>query len=483
MAFGARACSIAVFDPESAELVFEAATGAAGASVVGMRLSVKRGIAGYVVASGQAIAVHDVERDPRFDRETAEATGYLPRSILAVPIETTDEVSGVIEVLDWSDERVGEEGLELAGKFARQAGLALQQAELFSNMGRMVLLAAGQASKSEDPDLARSLRTASPSASTAPPPSSPTSPRASGSLAELGSVERRAALALLEEFAAYAAPSSAQTMRPAWAAAFDRGRLGDAHPLRTEGAITRQWAFGDGLGAGVKVAIVDSGIEDGHPMVGKVAGAVAVELDPDDFDGDGLKFVEGPHEDLYGHGTACAGIIHTIAPEAELYSVRVLGAELTGRASVFAAGLRWAIEHDMDIVNLSLSTSRGEWYGTFHELVDLAYFRRCVVVSAMNNLRMPTFPSEFASVVSVAAHSGTNPERFDYNPDGPAEFGAPGIDVEVAWSGGGTLEVTGNSFAAPHIAGMVARIMGQHPDATPFQVKTILHALADNARR
>ena len=120
-------------------------------------------------------------------------------------------------------------------------------------------------------------------------------------------------------------------MRPAWAAAFDRGRLGDAHPLRTEGAITREWAFGDGLGAGVKVGIVDSGIEDGHPMVGKIAGAVAIELDPDDLDGDGLKFVEGPHEDLYGHGTACAGIVRTIAPEAELYSVRVLGAELTGR--------------------------------------------------------------------------------------------------------------------------------------------------------
>ena len=271
-------------------------------------------------------------------------------------------------------------------------------------------------------------------------------------------------------------------MRPAWAAAFDRGRLGDAHPVMPGGAITREWAFGDGRGAGAKVAIVDSGIEAGHPMVGRVAGAVAVELDPGD-EGDGLRFVEGPHDDLYGHGTACAGIIHALAPDAELYSVRVLGVELTGRASVFAAGLRWAIEHGMNVVNLSLSTSRGEWYGTFHELADLAYFRRCVVVSAMNNLRMATFPSEFASVVSVAAHSGTNPERFDYNPDGPAEFGAPGIDVEVAWSGGGTLEVTGNSFAAPHIAGMVARIISQHPQATPFQVKTILHALADNARR
>ena len=203
VAFGARACSIAVFDPETAELVFEAATGTAGASVVGMRLSVKRGIAGYVVASGQAIAVHDVERDPRFDRETAEATGYLPKSILAVPIETTDEVSGVMEVLDWSDEKVGEEGLELAAKFARQAGLALQQAELFSNMGRMVLLAAGQASKSEDPEIARSLRLA------ADRVDGPTAELADiaacfREIAELGSVERRAALAILEEFAAYA---------------------------------------------------------------------------------------------------------------------------------------------------------------------------------------------------------------------------------------------------------------------------------------
>lgn len=270
-------------------------------------------------------------------------------------------------------------------------------------------------------------------------------------------------------------------MRPAWASAFDRGRLGEAHPLATEGAISRAWGFGDASGRGVRVAIVDSGVEATHPMVREIAGAVAVEIDPDDHDA--IRFVEGSHEDLYGHGTACAGIVRSLAPEAEIYSVRVLGAELTGRASVFAAGLKWAIEHDMDVVNLSLSTSRGEWYGTFHELADLAYFRRCVLVSAMNNLRMPTFPSEFASVVSVAAHSGTNPERFDYNPDGPAEFGAPGIDVEVAWSGGGTLEVTGNSFAAPHITGMVARIIGQHPEATPFQVKTILHALADNARR
>jgi GAF domain-containing protein len=129
--------------------------------------------------------------------------GYIPRSILAVPIETTDGVSGVIEVLDWSDERVGEEGLELAGVFARQAGLALQQAELFGNLGRMILLAAGQAAKSENPDLTRSLRTV------ADRVDGPTGELAEiaacfSEIASLGVVERRAALALLDDFTTYA---------------------------------------------------------------------------------------------------------------------------------------------------------------------------------------------------------------------------------------------------------------------------------------
>ncbi len=61
--------------------------------------------------------------------------------------------------------------------------------------------------------------------------------------------------------------------------------------------------------------------------------------------------------DVSGHGTACAGIIHSIAPEAEIYSVRVLGRNMGGRAIQFAAGLDWAIENDMQVVNLSLSTS------------------------------------------------------------------------------------------------------------------------------
>jgi subtilisin family serine protease len=104
-----------------------------------------------------------------------------------------------------------------------------------------------------------------------------------------------------------------------------------------------------------------------------------------------------------------------------------------------------------------------------------------MLVSAINNVPAPSYPSQYSSVFSVAAHEGKDPLHWDYNPSPPVEFGAPGIDVEVPWQKGKTIRSTGNSFAAPHIAGIVTRILSKHPGLTPFQMKTILHALADNS--
>lgn len=99
-AFGAAACSVALLDDDGEHLVFSAAEGDGASEVVGLRLPVSRGIAGWVVSSGQPIAVDQVQRDPRFARDVAESTGYVPRTILAAPVETADSVLGVIEVLD-----------------------------------------------------------------------------------------------------------------------------------------------------------------------------------------------------------------------------------------------------------------------------------------------------------------------------------------------------------------------------------------------
>ena len=268
-------------------------------------------------------------------------------------------------------------------------------------------------------------------------------------------------------------------LKPAWSEQFEAGRLPQVRPLGLPAPVTAQWAWGGATGAGVKVAIVDSGIDANHPLVGKVAGGVVVEYDPDVEEL--VRFIEGPHKDLFGHGTACAGIIRKVAPEAELYSIRVLGERLTGKGIAFGAGLKWAVDNGMQVVNMSLSTGKRDYFEMFHEIVDAAYFRHVMLVCAVNNVPKPSYPSQYSSVFSVAANESRDPFEFHYNPDPPVEFGAPGIDVDVAWADGATITATGNSFAAPHVAGLITRILSKHPGLTPFQMKTVLHSLAQNA--
>jgi subtilisin family serine protease len=89
----------------------------------------------------------------------------------------------------------------------------------------------------------------------------------------------------------------------------------------------------------------------------------------------------------------------------------------------------------------------------------------------------------YASVIAVASHTEQDPYLFYYNPEPPVEFGAPGIDVRVAWKDGTYVTSTGNSYAAPHITGIVARILGKHPRLTLFQMKAVLRALAANVAK
>lgn len=266
------------------------------------------------------------------------------------------------------------------------------------------------------------------------------------------------------------------TSRPAFSTAFEAEQLEFLEALEPVEDITPEWAWGGTTGKGVKVAVVDSGIDADHPVIdGRVAGYTAISVSPDGE----LLFDDSPHEDLSGHGTACAGIVLGIAPECELYSVRVMGRR-GGKGSALVAGIRWAIENGMQVANLSLGTTMRDFFGTLHEVTDEAYFRHVVLVTAANNFPIPSFPCEFASVVSVASHETDDPYLFYYNPSPPTEFGAFGIDVSAAWKGGGMSKVTGNSFAAPHITGIVARILEKHPSLTVFQAKAILRALAAN---
>ena len=266
---------------------------------------------------------------------------------------------------------------------------------------------------------------------------------------------------------------------PAWSEPFvgeGRERLERLVPIA---GMNRDVAFGGSDGTGVTVAIVDSGVERDHPAVGgKLIRSVRVE--PGEDDPQVLEDAEAI--DVVGHGTACAGIVHSLAPGADIISIRVLGPDNRGKGTIFAAGLEWAIAQGATVINLSLSSKSDALFGVFHEIADQAYFANVLLVSAANNVPGPSYPSLFSSVVSVAAHDVADPWTWYYNPRPPVEFGAYGVDVEVAWKDGERIVATGNSFAAPHITGLAALIRARHPGATPFEVKTILATVANGAR-
>jgi subtilisin family serine protease len=264
---------------------------------------------------------------------------------------------------------------------------------------------------------------------------------------------------------------------PAWSLS-STSVEGIAIPLEWPTRVDRDWAWAGSTGRDVRVCIVDSGIESGHPLVGEVEGAVVVEA------GDEGEFIvrDDDEGDACGHGTACAGIVRALAPDARLFSVRVLGAGFKGSGKVLLEGLRWAVEQGFDVINLSLSTTKREFAALLHELADTAYFQRTVLVASAHNMPVESFPWRFSSVISVGSHELPDPLAFFYNPEPPVEFFARGVEVEVAWLGGGSLRSTGNSFATPHISGICALVLGKHPELTPFQLKSVLYLTASNMR-
>ena len=232
-----------------------------------------------------------------------------------------------------------------------------------------------------------------------------------------------------------------------------------------------------GRGRGVRIAILDSGVETSHPALAglKVIDDLAVVED-----GMKLRIAAGQGRDLFGHGTAVAGIIHAVAPEAEIGSFRVLGEALSARTSIVLEGARQAIERGYHVLNCSLGCSIPEHVLKYKSWVDEAYLRGVHVVAACNNhdLARPEWPGFFSSVITVnMARTEMDGEVF-YKPGQLVEFAARGIDVDVPWCDGQRKKVTGSSFAAPRVSGMLACLLSEAPQLRPLEVKALLHRLA-----
>jgi GAF domain-containing protein len=151
--FGAAACSIAMVDDDWEFLEYRVASGEGADRIVGERLPLGRGIAGWVASSGASIAVDDVGQDPRFAREVAERTGYVPRGILAAPLEARDRVLGVISVLDRrspADAGEAQRDMTILGLLARQVAMSMESARIFGDAARLLATVLGEVAGDTD---------------------------------------------------------------------------------------------------------------------------------------------------------------------------------------------------------------------------------------------------------------------------------------------------------------------------------------------
>lgn len=232
-----------------------------------------------------------------------------------------------------------------------------------------------------------------------------------------------------------------------------------------------------GRGAGIRVAVLDSGIEAGHPdFPGLTLTDDLVIAD----DGLQLQVLPGEGKDLFGHGTAIAGIIHQLAPAAAIGSFRVLGEHLSSRTAIICEGARLALERGYHILNCSFGSSRQDQALLYKDWIDQAYIQGRHIVAACNNhdFLKREWPGHFPTVITVNFAPIPQMEVFRYRSGHLVEFSARGQDIEVAWLGGGRKQVTGSSFAAPHLTGLLARLLSCAPELSPLQSKALLQALA-----
>jgi subtilisin family serine protease len=234
----------------------------------------------------------------------------------------------------------------------------------------------------------------------------------------------------------------------------------------------------DGRGRGIKIAVLDSGIDLTHPCLE----GLTLEDDLAVIDvGSRLSMVPGEGRDVFGHGTAIAGILRQLAPEARIGSFRVLGEQLRSRTLIIREGARQALERGYHILNCSFGCSREDHVLFYKDWIDDAYLRGRHIVAACNNqdFTKREWPGHFPTVITVNFIHCDRPDALFCRMGQMVEFAARGEDVEVPWLGGGWKKVTGSSFAAPHAAGLLSRLLAHSPTLSPLQAKAILQQLAE----
>ncbi|MDC6170599.1 S8 family peptidase [Paucibacter sp. XJ19-41] len=237
-------------------------------------------------------------------------------------------------------------------------------------------------------------------------------------------------------------------------------------------------AWGCSRGRGIKVAVLDTGIDWNHPdLKANVKGAVSFVPGETAMDGN-------------SHGTHCAGTIGAaingagvvgVAPEASLYGVKVLANNGSGQYSWIIAGINWAIQNKMQIVSMSLGG--GGAPAALEAICDAAYNAGVLLVAAAGNAgpgaNTVIYPGKYKRVIAVSAIDNSNVIA-SFSSRGPEiEIAAPGVQVLSTVPGGGYGQKSGTSMACPHVAGAAAVVWGAHRFASNTQIWNLLASTAD----
>lgn len=235
-------------------------------------------------------------------------------------------------------------------------------------------------------------------------------------------------------------------------------------------------AWSAGTGAGVKVAVIDTGIDTSHAdLKANIKGGYNA-INPNKSS-----------KDDNGHGTHVAGTIAAlnnsigvvgVAPSASLYSVKVLSANGSGYLSDVIGGIQWSVANGMQVANVSLGSSSDSQ--AMHDAVIQAKAAGLTVVAAAgNDYGAPViYPAAYAEVIAVSATDQNNNLAYfsSYGPQ--VDLGDPGVSVYSTYKGGGYATLSGTSMATPHVTGSAALVIGSGLATTPDQVKSRLEGTA-----
>lgn len=232
-----------------------------------------------------------------------------------------------------------------------------------------------------------------------------------------------------------------------------------------------------GDGRGVKVAVIDSGVDPMHPALKGMTLRDDLAIS---CDGVNLRIEENRGKDVYGHGTAVASLLSGEAPGAVIGSFRALDSTNHARSFVIAECVSQAIARGYEVINCSFGC-RGlaRYVMDYKEWVDQAYLAGVQVVAACSNVNsaIREWPAYFPSVISVQGIDCGHEDLFAKRGE-MVSFFARGERVEVPWLNGETKTETGSSYAAPLVAGRIARLIAAFPEMDRALIKPLLSTLA-----